>query len=83
MATNARILSWQGRGLKLETRDDVEKLLVDVDPTVIEEIHLGGNTIGVDASKAFADFLVKTTKLKVRAADVDNSLKLVLDCRFC
>jgi Ran GTPase-activating protein 1 len=60
------ILSWQGRGLKLDTKEQVEELLKDVDPTKITEIHLGGNTFGVDASVAFAEFLAKTTQLKVR-----------------
>lgn len=65
MASDPRILTWQGRGLKLDTKEDVEKLLVGVDPTVIEEIHLGGNTLGVDASKAFAEFLSKAQRIKV------------------
>lgn len=62
------ILSWKGRGLKLESKADVEALLKDIDPTGISEIHLGGNTIGVDASEALADFLSKTTQLKVRSS---------------
>ncbi|KAF8964172.1 hypothetical protein BDZ97DRAFT_1919131 [Flammula alnicola] len=59
------ILSLQGKGLKLNTRADLEPYLKDVDPTVIEEIHFGGNTIGVDASEALSEFLSKTTVLKV------------------
>ena len=59
------ILTLHGRGLKLDTRDDIEQHLKDVDPTIIEEIHLNGNTIGVDASKALAEFLSKTQVLKV------------------
>ncbi|KAJ7600913.1 hypothetical protein C8J56DRAFT_911602 [Mycena floridula] len=65
MATNPRILSWHGRGLKLDTKSDVEALLVGVDPTLVEEIQLGGNTIGVDASIALAEFLSQTTQLKI------------------
>lgn len=57
--------SLHGKGLKLDTRADIEPYLKDVDPTIIEEIHFGGNTLGVDASQALAEFLDKTKVLKV------------------
>ncbi|KAL1724614.1 hypothetical protein EV714DRAFT_278494, partial [Schizophyllum commune] len=63
MASN--ILSWQGRQLKLNTRADVEPLLAGIDPTTIEEIHLGGNTVGIEAAQALAEFLSKATSIKV------------------
>ncbi|KAJ6621776.1 hypothetical protein B0H10DRAFT_2432075 [Mycena sp. CBHHK59/15] len=59
------ILTLDGKGLKLNTRADIDPWLADVDPTKIEEIHLGGNTLGVDASLALAEFLEKTTILRV------------------
>lgn len=59
------ILTLHGKGLKLDTRADIEPYLKDVDPTIIEEIHFGGNTIGVDASEALAELISKTTVLKV------------------
>ncbi|KAJ7079794.1 hypothetical protein B0H15DRAFT_858081 [Mycena belliarum] len=59
------IFSLEGKGLKLNTRADLEPWLATVDPTKIEEIHFGGNTIGVDASLALAEFLRKTTVLKI------------------
>jgi Ran GTPase-activating protein 1 len=59
------ILSLHGKGLKLDTRADIEPWLKDVDPSAIEEVHMGGNTLGVDASNALAEFLKKATKLKV------------------
>ncbi|KAJ7288019.1 hypothetical protein C8J57DRAFT_1047801 [Mycena rebaudengoi] len=59
------VFSLEGKGLKLNTRADLEPWLADVDPTKIEEIHFGGNTIGVDASLALAEFLAKTTILKI------------------
>ncbi|KAG6891510.1 hypothetical protein C0992_005043 [Termitomyces sp. T32_za158] len=65
MATSSRVLSISGRGLKLDTRVDIEPLLATVDPTVIEEVHFGGNTLGVEASQALAEFLKKTTVLKI------------------
>ncbi|KAG6916319.1 hypothetical protein DXG01_007369 [Tephrocybe rancida] len=69
MATSSKVLSLNGRGLKLNTRADIEPLLAAVDPTVIEEIHFGGNTIGVEASQALGEFLEKATVLKARIAD--------------
>lgn len=60
-----RTFSLLGKGLKFDTKADIEPFLKDVDPTSIEEIHLSGNTIGVDASLAIAEFLSKTTVLKV------------------
>lgn len=52
-------------GLKLDTKIDIEPWLKDVNPEIIEEIHFGGNTIGVDAALALAEFLQKTKILKV------------------
>jgi Ran GTPase-activating protein 1 len=72
MAT-PKILSLHGRGLKLDTRADIEPLLTGLDPTTLEEIHFGGNTIGVDASLALADFLQKTQVLRVTLATTINS----------
>ncbi|KAH9924310.1 RNI-like protein [Epithele typhae] len=54
-----------GQGLKLNTRADIEPHLAKFDPTSIEEIHFGGNTVGVEAAEALAEFLAKTTKLRV------------------
>jgi len=64
--TNLKIFSLHGKGLKLNTRADIEAHLKDVDPSILEEVHFGGNTIGVDASLALAEFLQKATALKVR-----------------
>ena len=64
-STSTTVFSLQGKSLKLDSRSDIEPHLKDVDPTVIEEIHLGGNTIGVEAAKVLAEFLEKTTILKV------------------
>ena len=67
MATDIKpkILSLHGRGLKLDSRGDIEPYIKDVDPRTLEEIHFGGNTLGVDASLALAEFLQKTEVLKV------------------
>jgi Ran GTPase-activating protein (RanGAP) involved in mRNA processing and transport len=60
-----KVFSLQGKSLKLDSRSDIDPHLKNVDPTVIEEICLGGNTIGIEAAKALAEFLKKTTALKV------------------
>ena len=67
MAASGKVFSLHGQGLKLDTRADIAPHLEGVDPKVIEEIHLGGNTIGIEAAQAFAEFLEKTEVLKVRA----------------
>jgi Ran GTPase-activating protein 1 len=63
---STKIFSLQGKSLKLDTAADIEPHLANVDPTTIEEIHFGGNTIGVAAAEALAKFLEKTEVLKVR-----------------
>lgn len=65
MAEPTKVLSLQGKGLKLDTRVDIEPWLSKVDPAVVEEIHFGGNTIGVEAAMALAEFLSKAVVLKV------------------
>jgi Ran GTPase-activating protein 1 len=69
-STSSKVFSLQGKSLKLDSRSDVEPHLKDVDPVIVEEIHLGGNTIGVGAAEALAEFLEKTTVLKVCGGDV-------------
>lgn len=66
MASNPKIFSLHGEGLKLNTRADIEPILSKVDPKIIEEIHLGGNTIGIESAQALAEFLAKTEVLRVR-----------------
>ncbi|RXW25333.1 hypothetical protein EST38_g531 [Candolleomyces aberdarensis] len=63
MATT--VFSLKGKGLKLDTRADIEPYLKEVDPTALEEIHLEGNTLGVDASQALGEFISQAKKLKI------------------
>ncbi|KAH0831977.1 hypothetical protein J3R83DRAFT_12876 [Lanmaoa asiatica] len=65
MARNTKILDIRGQSLKLNTAVDVAPLLEGFDPTLIEEVHLGGNTIGIEAAQEFGKFLEKTQNLKV------------------
>lgn len=60
------IFTLHGQGLKLDTRADIEPHLATLDPTKLEEIHLGGNTLGVEACEALGEVLAKCTNIKVR-----------------
>jgi Ran GTPase-activating protein 1 len=62
----ATTLSLQGRSLKLDSRADIEPHLADVDPTKIETVIFSGNSLGVEASLAIAEFLQKANAIKVR-----------------
>ena len=70
MTSKPIIFSIHGRGLKLDTREDIAPILAEHDPALVEEIHFGGNTIGIEASQALAEFLTKTQVLKVRPSIV-------------
>ena len=69
----SKILSLHGKGLKLDSRADVEPLLQDCDPALVEEVHFGGNTIGVEAAEALAEFLQRATSIKVRGSWYDQA----------
>ena len=60
--------SIEGLGLKLNTREDIEPYLKQIEPNIsqLEEIHLCGNTIGVGAAQALAEVLNRASKIKVR-----------------
>jgi hypothetical protein len=60
--------SIEGLGLKLNTREDIEPYLNQIEPNIshLEEIHLCGNTIGVGAAQALAEVLKKASGLRVR-----------------
>lgn len=57
MAASKAILDIRGKQLKLETAADIAPFTTGVDPTKLTAIHLGGNSIGVEAAKAFGRFL--------------------------
>lgn len=65
MSSNSKVLSIHGKSLKLDTRADLEPWIKNVDPTIIEQVHFGGNTLGVEAAQALAEFLTKATSIKV------------------
>ncbi|KAF9077466.1 hypothetical protein BDP27DRAFT_1208589 [Rhodocollybia butyracea] len=65
ISSDGKILSVDGRGAKYNTREDIAPILDGIDPTKIHEVHFGGNTIGVDASLAIAEFLQKASNIKI------------------
>lgn len=66
MAKNhAHIFDIRGKGLKLESMEDVAPLLEGYDAEDVKEIYLGGNSLGVGASQSFAAFITKTKQLEV------------------
>jgi len=68
----SKVFSLRGRALKLDTATDLEKHIQPlVDSSDVEEIHIEGNTIGVEASQALAKILeTKQTLLYANLADI-------------
>lgn len=65
--STSRSFSLHGQGLKLNTRADIEPhLKVLREMKDVEEVHFGGNTLGVEASEALAEVLATLQSLKVR-----------------
>lgn len=65
ISSDGKTFSVDGRGAKYNSREDIRSILDGVDPALIEEVHFGGNTIGVDASLALAEWLQKASNIKV------------------
>ena len=65
----AKIFSIRGQALKLDTAADLEKHIGPLkDNADVEEVHIEGNTIGVEASEALAKIL--ETKQNLRFANL-------------
>ena len=78
--SNSRVFSVHGQGLKLNTRADIEphlKILREMKD--VEEVHFGGNTLGVEASEALADVLLGLKSLKVRRVEVRTAQRDLSD----
>lgn len=64
--TDANVFSIVGQNLKLNTKADIQPHLDKLEQIAdLEEIHLGGNTLGVEACQALADVLKQKKSLKV------------------
>jgi len=68
MVNSATSFSIKGLGLKLDTAEHIQPHLDALKALGegVEEIHLGGNTLGVEACKALAEVLPTLKSLKVR-----------------
>ena len=67
MASN-KIFSLEGKGLKLDTAQDIEPHIKDLKGNNdVEEVRLLGNTLGIGASEALAKVLETKKKLQVRS----------------
>lgn len=66
-ATMSKSFSILGKNLKAETAADLEPYLSQLkEMEDVEEVHFGGNSLGVDACKAIAEVLKDKKSLKVR-----------------
>lgn len=66
----ARSYSLQGRNLKLTTREEAKPYVDELEAVEdLEEIHLGGNTLGIEACQAFGEVLSKKKTLKVSESE--------------
>ncbi|PVF92848.1 putative ran GTPase activating protein 1 [Serendipita vermifera] len=64
--SNTKIFSIHGLGLKLSTKEDIEPHLAKLRTLPdVEEIHIGGNTLGAPACQALAEVLKGLKSLKV------------------
>jgi len=65
--SSAKIFSIEGKGLRLDSAADVEPHIKALrENTEVEEIRLGGNTLGVEACEALAKVLETKTTLQVQ-----------------
>jgi Ran GTPase-activating protein 1 len=65
-STRIYTLGGEKRGLKLDSEADIAPYLAELEAIQdLEEIHLGGNTLGVEACQALARVLEKKKSLKV------------------
>ena len=62
----AKVFSLRGQALKLDSAADLEKHIKPLEESAdVEEVHLEGNTIGVEASEALAKILETKKSLKL------------------
>lgn len=69
MSSSSNVFSLKGRGLKLTSAADIQPYideLIALGPDV-QEIHLGGNTLGIEACESLSNVLKDLKKLQVRS----------------
>lgn len=62
---SSKVFSIEGKGLKLDTAEDLEPHIADLRANDIEEVRLLGNTLGVGACKLLGEVLATKKNLKV------------------
>ena len=66
MAANDTVFSLEGKGLKLDTAEDLEKHIGPLrDMQNVEEVRILGNTLGIGACKLLGEVLATKKTLKV------------------
>ncbi|OAQ99396.1 hypothetical protein LLEC1_03125 [Akanthomyces lecanii] len=65
MSTSKKIFSLEGRGLKLTTAEDVEPHIAALRANDVEEVHLLGNSLGIEACRVLGEVLATKKNLKV------------------
>ena len=66
MASSSKIFSLEGRGLKLDTAEDLEAHIADLRAMDdVEEVRILGNTLGVGACKLLGEVLGAKKTLRV------------------
>ena len=69
---NQKIFSLEGKGLKVDTAEDIEPHIKPLrDATDIEVVQLLGNTLGIGASEALAKALESQKNLEVNLPTFD------------
>jgi len=86
MATSKKIFSLEGKGLKLDTAADLEPHIESLrSMSDVEEVHLLGNTLGVEACKALGEVL-KTKKSLQVSLNFElwrNLYKYIINMKLC
>lgn len=66
MATDKKVFSLEGKGLKLDTAADLEPHIADLKAMDdVEEVRILGNTLGIGACKLLGEVLATKKTLQV------------------
>jgi Ran GTPase-activating protein 1 len=74
MPFSTKVFSLEGRGLKLDTAEDLEPHIAPLRAMDdVEEVHMLGNTLGIGACKLLGEVLATKKTLRVCPARVQCS----------
>ena len=65
MVSSSKIFSLEGKGLKLDTAEDLEPHIAELRANDVEEVRLLGNTLGIGACKLLGEVLATKKNLRV------------------